>query len=122
MTFLNKEKIINIVKSLSYYDIIKDTAAHDSYGTPTIAQLNLENGNLEFIHSEKATGLLLFKIDADEGMEDLNSLTSDELKALELENTTPEDIYKAYADDMTFYCNEFDWNEINEALTSLYND
>lgn len=121
MEFLSKEKIITIIKALSYYDVIKNTAANDSFGIPTIAQINLETGVLEFIHKNESNGLFLFKIDADEGMEDLKSLTSDELKALELQNATPEDIYTAYADDMTFYSNDFDWDEINENLNKIYN-
>ncbi|MFK4785523.1 hypothetical protein [Fusobacterium sp. MFO224] len=120
MEFLNKEEIISIVKALSYYDVIKNTAAQDSFGIPTIAQINLKSGNLEFIHQEEPTGLLLFKIDSDEGMEDLDSLTQDELKALQLQDATPDDIYTAYADDMTFYCNDFDWDEIKNFLNNLY--
>ena len=120
MEFLNKEEIISIVKALSYYDVIKNTAAQDSFGIPTIAQINLKSGNLEFIHQEEPTGLLLFKIGSDEGMEDLDSLTPDELKALQLEDATPDDIYTAYADDMTFYCNDFDWDEIKNFLNNLY--
>lgn len=120
MNFLEKKEIIKIIKNLSYYDIIVNTAAQDSFGIPTIAQINLENGSLEFIHKEKPTGLLLFKINSDEGMEDLENFTKEELKALQLQNTTPEDIHKAYADDMTFYSNDFDWDEINESLNNLY--
>ncbi|MGO2118095.1 MAG: hypothetical protein ACTH29_04075 [Fusobacterium sp.] len=121
MKFLKKEEIIRIVKNLSYYEVIKNTAANDSFGIPTIAQINLETGDLEFIHKNEPSGLFLFKIEEDEGMEDLESLTSEELKALELENATPEDIYTAYADDMTFYSNDFDWDEINENLGKIYN-
>lgn len=121
MKFLEKEEIITIIKNLSYYDVVKNTAANDSFGIPTIAQINLETGNLEFIHENEPNGLLLFRIEADEGMEDLESLSPDELKALELENVTVEDICAAYADDMTVYSNDFDWDEINNNLEKIYN-
>lgn len=120
MNFLSKKIIIEKVKSLKYYDIIKETASKDFFGIPTIAQINLKTGKLEFIHKEEADGLLLFKINSDEGIEDLDNLSSDELKALNLENVTHEDIYISYADDMTFYSNDFDWEEINKNLEKIY--
>mgnify|MGYP003378226140 FL=1 len=54
-------------------------------------------------------------------MEDLENLTADEKKALELEDVTPEDIYTAYADDFTEFFNDFDYDEINEQLDKFYN-
>lgn len=120
---LNREQILEIIKGLSFYDIVKDTARHDSFGIVTIAQINYSTGELEFIHEEGLnTGVELFKIDADEGMEDLDSMTADEKKALELEDVTPEDIYTAYADDFTEFFNDFDYDEINERLDEFYKD
>ncbi len=120
---LNREQILEIIKKLSFYDIVKDTARHDSFGIVTIAQINYSTGELEFIHEEGLnTGVELFKIDADEGMEDLDSMTVDEKKALELEDVTPEDIYTAYADDFTEFFNDFDYDEINERLDEFYKD
>lgn len=118
---LDRTEIEKIIKSYDYYNVIKDSAKNDTFGIPTIAQINLFTGNLEFIHEEEPKdGIMLFKIDSDEGMEDLESLTPDELKAMELEDITPDEIYTAYADDMTFYCKDFDWDEINEALDKIY--
>ncbi len=120
---LNREQILEIIKKLNFYDIVKDTARHDSFGIVTIAQINYSTGELEFIHEEGLnTGVELFKIDADEGMEDLDSMTADEKKALELEDVTPEDIYTAYADDFTEFFNDFDYDEINERLDDFYKD
>lgn len=120
---LNREQILEIIKRLSFYDIVKDTARHDSFGIVTIAQINYSTGELEFIHEEGLnTGVELFKIDADEGMEDLDSMTADEKKALELEDVTSEDIYTAYADDFTEFFNDFDYDEINERLDEFYKD
>ena len=119
--FISREKILEIIKGLSFYEIVKDTARHDTFGVVTIAQINYTTGKLEFIHKEGLnTGIELFKIDADEGMEDLDSLTDDEKKALELEDVTPEDISTAYADDFTEFFNDFDYDEINEKLDEFY--
>lgn len=119
--FKNREEIMSAIKGLSFYDIVKETAKNDSFGIVTIAQINYSTGKLEFIHEEGLnTGVELFKIEADEGMEDLDSLTADEKKALELEDVTPEDIYTAYADDYTEFFNDFDYDEINEQLDKFY--
>lgn len=119
---LNREEILDIIKKLNFYDIVKETARNDRFGIVTIAQINYSTGKLEFIHEKGAnTGVELFKIDADEGMEDLENLTADEKKALELEDITPEDIYTAYADDFTEFFNDFDYDEINEQLNKVYN-
>lgn len=116
-----REEIISAIKELSFYDVVKETAKNDSFGIVTIAQINYNTGKLEFIHEEGLnTGVELFKIEADEGMEDLDSLTADEKKALELEDVTPEDIYTAYADDYTEFFNDFDYDEINEQLDKFY--
>lgn len=118
---LGREEILNIIKELSFYDVVKESARHDTFGTVTIAQINYETGKLEFIHEEGLnTGVELFKIDADEGMEDIENLTDDEKKALNLEDVTPEDIYTAFADDYTEFFNEFDFDEINERLDEFY--
>lgn len=117
---LTKKEILDIIKKLSFYDVVKETARNDHFGTVTIAQINYSTGELEFIHEEgKNTGVELFKIDADEGMEDLENLTADEKKALKLEDVTPEDIYTAYADDYTEFFNDFDYDEINEQLENI---
>ena len=117
---LTKKEILDIIKKLSFYDVVKETARNDHFGTVTIAQINYFTGELEFIHEEgKNTGVELFKIDADEGMEDLENLTADEKKALKLEDVTPEDIYTAYADDYTEFFNDFDYDEINEQLENI---
>ena len=117
---LTKKEILDIIKKLSFYDVVKETARNDHYGIVTIAQINYSTGELEFIHEEgKNTGVELFKIDADEGMEDLENLTADEKKALKLEDVTPEDIYTAYADDYTEFFNDFDYDEINEQLENI---
>ena len=117
---LTKKEILDIIKKLSFYDVVKETARNDHFGTVTIAQINYSTGELEFIHEEgKNTGVELFKIDADEGMEDLENLTANEKKALKLEDVTPEDIYTAYADDYTEFFNEFDYDEINEQLENI---
>lgn len=117
---LTKKEILDIIKKLSFYDVVKKTARNDHFGTVTIAQINYSTGELEFIHEEgKNTGVELFKIDADEGMEDLENLTADEKKALKLEDVTPEDIYTAYADDYTEFFNDFDYDEINEQLENI---
>ena len=117
---LTKKEILDIIKKLSFYDVVKETARNDHFGIVTIAQINYSTGELEFIHEEgKNTGVELFKIDADEGMEDLENLTADEKKALKLEDVTPEDIYTAYADDYTEFFNEFDYDEINEQLENI---
>lgn len=121
LSVLSREEILEIIKKLSFYDIVKDTARHDKFGIVTIAQINYSTGELEFIHEEGLnTGVELFKIDADEGMEDLENLTDDEKKALELEDVTPEEIYTAYADDFTEFFNDFDYEEINEKLDEFY--
>lgn len=117
---LTKKEILDIIKKLSFYDVVKETARNDRFGIVTIAQINYSTGELEFIHEEgKNTGVELFKIDADEGMEDLENLTADEKKALKLEDVTPEDIYTAYADDYTEFFNDFDYDEINEQLENI---
>ena len=117
---LTKKEILDIIKKLSFYDVVKETARNDHFGIVTIAQINYSTGELEFIHEEgKNTGVELFKIDADEGMEDLENLTADEKKALKLEDVTPEDIYTAYADDYTEFFNDFDYDEINEQLENI---
>lgn len=117
---LTKKEILNIIKKLSFYDVVKETARNDHFGIVTIAQINYSTGELEFIHEEgKNTGVELFKIDADEGMEDLENLTADEKKALKLEDVTPEDIYTAYTDDYTEFFNDFDYDEINEQLENI---
>lgn len=117
---LTKKEILDIIKKLSFYDVVKETTRNDHFGIATIAQINYSTGELEFIHEEgKNTGVELFKIDADEGMEDLENLTADEKKALKLEDVTPEDIYTAYADDYTEFFNDFDYDEINEQLENI---
>lgn len=118
---LSREEILNIIKGHTFYDVVKDSARNDTFGIVTIAQINYTTGKLEFIHEEGLnTGVELFKIDADEGMEDIENLTDDEKKALNLEDVTPEDIYTAFADDYTEYFNDFDYDEINERLDEFY--
>ncbi len=117
---LSREEILNIIKGHTFYDVVKDSARNDTFGIVTIAQINYTTGKLEFIHEELNTGVGLFKIDADEGMEDIENLTDDEKKALNLEDVTLEDIYTAFADDYTEYFNDFDYDEINERLDEFY--